>query len=130
MAGGKQTPRQKMINLMYLIFIAMLAMNMSKEVLQAFGLMDEKLEVSNEAATKRNKGAYDDLALKAVEQKEKYADEKQKADKIEKLSNDFYNYIGTLKTEMKETVDDPKDYETMDSGNFLDDKFFKGDDGI
>ena len=36
------SPRQKMINLMYLIFIAMLALNMSKEVLAAFGLMNEK----------------------------------------------------------------------------------------
>ena len=33
MAGGKLSARQKMINLMYLVFIAMLAMNMSKEVL-------------------------------------------------------------------------------------------------
>ncbi len=130
MAGGKETPRQKMINLMYLIFIAMLAMNMSKEVLQAFGLMDEKLAASNEVATKRNKGAYDDLALKAVEQNDKYGDEKVKADKIQKLSNDYYNYIEAIKTEMRATVDDPKDYETMDSGNFLDDKFFKGDDGV
>ena len=30
---------------------------------------------------------------------------------------------------MKATVDDPTDYQTMDSGKFLDDKFFKGDDG-
>ena len=37
MASGKETPRQKMINLMYLVFIAMLALNMSKEVLTAFG---------------------------------------------------------------------------------------------
>jgi len=129
MAGGKLSPRQKMINLMYLIFIAMLAMNMSKEVLQAFGLMDEKLVASNEAAEKRNKGAYDDLALKAVEQKEKYADEKVKADKIQKLSSDYFNYIEGLKDEMKATVKDPKDYETMDKGKFLDDNFFKGDDG-
>ena len=44
MAGGKIiTARQKMINLMYLIFIAMLALNMSKEVLSAFGLMNEKV---------------------------------------------------------------------------------------
>ena len=47
MAGGKATPRQKMINLMYLIFIAMLALNMGKEVLSAFGLMNEKMEASN-----------------------------------------------------------------------------------
>ena len=47
MAGGKLTPRQKMINLMYLVFIAMLALNMSKEVLTAFGLMNEKFEGVN-----------------------------------------------------------------------------------
>ncbi|MCK5638814.1 MAG: gliding motility protein GldM [Flavobacteriaceae bacterium] len=129
MAGGKLTPRQKMINLMYLIFIAMLALNMSKEVLQAFGLMDEKLEASNVAATTRNKSSYENLALKAVEQKEKYGDEKVKADKIKKLSNDYYNYIEGIKEEMKATVDDPTDYETMDKGKYLDDNFFKGDDG-
>jgi gliding motility-associated protein GldM len=129
MAGAKQSPRQKMINLMYLIFIAMLAMNMSKEVLQAFGLMDNKLVAANDAATNRNKRSYEDLALKAVEQSEKYRDEKEKADKIEKLSSDFYSYIEGVKEEMKATVDDPTDYETMDSGKFLDEKFFKGNDG-
>ena len=90
MAAGKQSPRQKMINLMYLIFIAMLAMNMSKEVLQAFGLMDNKLVAANDAATTRNKRSYEDLALKAVEQSEKYGDEAAKADKIQKLSDDYY----------------------------------------
>ena len=43
MAGGKLTPRQKMINLMYLVFIAMLALNMSKELLSAFGILNKKL---------------------------------------------------------------------------------------
>ena len=129
MAAGTQSPRQKMINLMYLIFIAMLAMNMSKEVLQAFGLMDNKLVSANEAATARNSRSYEDLALKAVEQKEKYADEKAKADKIKKMSDDYYAYIEGIKEEMKATVEDPTDYQTMDSGKFLDDKFFKGNDG-
>jgi gliding motility-associated protein GldM len=129
MAAGKQSPRQKMINLMYLIFIAMLAMNMSKEVLQAFGLMDNKLVAANEAASTRNKRSYEDLALKAVEQSEKYGDEAEKADKIKKLSDEYYAYIEGVKEEMKATVDDPTDYETMDSGKFLDEKFFKGNDG-
>ena len=130
MAGGTQSPRQKMINLMYLIFIAMLAMNMSKEVLQAFGLMDNKLVAANDAATSRNKRSYEDLALKAVEQSEKYSDEAAKADKIQKLSDDYFAYIEGIKEEMKGTVDDPTDYETMDSGKFLDAKFFKGNDGV
>jgi len=43
MAGGKLSPRQKMINLMYLIFIAMLAMQMDKKVLSSFGFMNEKI---------------------------------------------------------------------------------------
>ena len=54
MAAGNLSPRQKMINLMYLIFIAMLALNMSKEVLSAFGLMNERLVESNKAAKERN----------------------------------------------------------------------------
>ena len=47
MAGAKESPRQKMINLMYLVFIAMLALNMSKEVLTAFGLISEQVENNN-----------------------------------------------------------------------------------
>ena len=47
MAGGKLSARQKMINLMYLVFISMIAMTMSKEVLSAFGLMDQKFDRAN-----------------------------------------------------------------------------------
>ena len=54
MAGGKQTPRQKMVNLMYLVFIAMMALNMSKEVLTAFGLINESLVEANNDAEERN----------------------------------------------------------------------------
>ena len=69
MAGGKLTPRQKMINLMYLVFIAMLAMNMSKEVLSAFGLMNEKFEASNTSSLKSNEQSLAALDLKAKENK-------------------------------------------------------------
>jgi len=54
MAGGNLSPRQNMINLMYLIFIAMLALNMSKEVLSAFVLMKERLTDAHQAALERN----------------------------------------------------------------------------
>ena len=61
-----------MINLMYLVFIAMLALNMSKEVLSAFGLMNEQFESANTEATKSNKDLYDVLALKASESPGQY----------------------------------------------------------
>ncbi|MDG2343741.1 MAG: GldM family protein [Flavobacteriales bacterium] len=46
MGGGKETPRQKMIGLMYLVLMALLAMNVSKEIINAFVTLNNKLESS------------------------------------------------------------------------------------
>ncbi|GAA3780946.1 gliding motility protein GldM [Corallibacter vietnamensis] len=127
MAGGKLSARQKMINLMYLIFIAMLALNMSKEVLSAFGLMNEKLTESNEAATQRNSDFMQGLAEKVSEQPAKYQPLKAQADQIDALATEFNSYLEDLKGKMTSTVDDPQDYEIMDKGDYLDNNFFKGD---
>ena len=97
MAGGKLTPRQKMINLMYLVFIAMMALNMSKEVLSAFGLMNEKLVDSNTRTTERNAAFMEDLAGKVEEQPEKYKPEMEKAKKLNVLSEDLSSYIQQIK---------------------------------
>ena len=127
MAGGKLSPRQKMINLMYLIFIAMLALNMSKEVLSAFGLMNEKLTESNEAATERNSAFMASLEQQAIDQPEKYEPLKAQAEQISNLANEFNVYLSDLKSKMNATVDDPQDYEIMDKGDYLDEHFFIGD---
>ncbi len=127
MAGGNLSPRQKMINLMYLIFIAMLALNMSKEVLSAFGLMNERLVESNEAAEQRNNSFVENLNIKATENPEKFQPLKADADNLHRLASDFDGYLSELKDKMQATVDDPKDYEIMDKGDYLDQNFFKGD---
>jgi gliding motility-associated protein GldM len=127
MASGKQTPRQKMINLMYLIFIAMLALNMSKEVLAAFGLMNEKLVTSNAKASENNLAFLENLETKASEDAAKYAALYADAQRIKKMSDDFNNYLETLKNEMVENIEDPTDYEVMDKSDYLDEKFFQGD---
>lgn len=127
MAGGKLSPRQKMINLMYLIFIAMLALNMSKEVLSAFGLMNEKLVKSNEATTERNESFVASLDQKATDQPEKYKPLKDKAHQIDVLAKKFNSYLEELKGKMTAKIDDPTDYEIMDKGDYLDENFFKGD---
>ena len=101
MAGGKLTPRQKMVNLMYLVFVAMLAMNMSKEVLSAFGILNDKITESNGIAEARNQSAFDQLAQKAQDQPKQYGDKKAKVDKIRLLCKDFYSYIEGLKTIIK-----------------------------
>ncbi|GMN09986.1 gliding motility protein GldM [Croceitalea sp. MTPC9] len=127
MASGKATPRQKMINLMYLIFIAMLALNMSKEVLAAFGLMNEKLETSNTKMTASNEGFFEGLATKASENAEEYGELYKNAQEVNKLSNEYYAYLEGLKKEMTADIEDPKDYVVMDKSDFLDGKFFQGD---
>ena len=126
MAGGNLSPRQKMINLMYLIFIAMLALNMSKEVLSAFGLMNEKLTESNEATESRNASFVANLDVKAEDQPEKYKPLKAKADQIDALAHKFDAYLEDLKGKMTAKIDDPTDYEIMDKGDYLDEHFFKG----
>lgn len=127
MAGGKLSPRQKMINLMYLVFIAMLAMNMSKEVLSAFGFMNEELTVSNQSTTAKNNAAYAGLNQKAQDQREKYGPLKAKADIIKGLSDDLYVYLDTLKAKLTKGIDDKTEYEAMDKTAFLDEYFFSGD---
>jgi len=127
MAGGKQTPRQKMINLMYLIFIAMLALNMSKEVLAAFGIMNEKLETSNIKTSESNDNFLASLETKASEDEKKYGELYQNAQKIKSLSQEYFDYLETLKKGMTEKLEDPKDYARMDNSDYLDQKLFQGD---
>ncbi|MFT5215525.1 MAG: gliding motility-associated protein GldM [Glaciecola sp.] len=127
MAGGQLSARQKMINLMYLIFIAMLALNMSKEVLSAFGLMNEKLVESNQAATSRNTDFFAGLEQQASEQPDKFQPLLNQANQVQSLANDLNSYIADLKGQMTSTLDDPTDYEIMDKGDFLDNRFFIGD---
>lgn len=131
MAGGKLTPRQKMINLMYLVFIAMLALNMSKEVLSAFGLMNEQFESTNTEATKNNDGMHQALSAKAAENPT-FAAAKAMSDKVKGVSDEFYAYIETLKNDITKEI--PKDektgklpYEAMDKGDKVDEGWFEGD---
>lgn len=132
MAGGKQTPRQKMINLMYLVFIAMMALNMSKEVLTAFGLMNEKFEDANTNAKGTNEFLLTALAGKAEDEPARYTEPYEKALKVQKLTTEFYNYLGSLKGDAtKGFINDPETnklpYEQMDKGQEIDYGWFEKD---
>ncbi len=127
MAGGKQSPRQKMVNLMYLVFICMLALNMSKEVLAAFGLMNVKMEQANAKTTENNLAFLGSLETKASENAEKYAKDYENAKKVQKMSQEYFDYLEGLKKEMTKDIEDPTDYQVMDKADYLDQKFFQGD---
>jgi gliding motility-associated protein GldM len=129
MAGGKLSPRQKMINLMYLIFIAMLAMQMDKKVLSSFGFMKEKIEDANIASSTNISNILSSLETKASDQPEKFADVNIKAKQINKLSNDLFNYLSSVKDSilLNTEEEDKTNYESMSGGDRLDEMFFKGE---
>jgi len=129
MAGGKLTPRQKMINLMYLVFIAMLALNMSKEVLTAFGLMNEKFESANKNQSDLNSGLLGALETKASDDPTRFMEPKRKADEVAKISKTFYDYLAGVKSGIEAGF--PKEggklpYEAMDKST-IDELWFAGD---
>jgi gliding motility-associated protein GldM len=131
MAGGKLSPRQKMVNLMYLVFIAMLALNMSKEVLSAFGLMNEKFDAANLSAESMNASMLQALEKKAGEDAH-FIQAASDAKKVAEISKEFYEYIGTLKSDATEGVELDEEtgklpYEAMDKGPVIDEGWFEGD---
>jgi hypothetical protein len=61
MGGGKETPRQKMVGLMYLVLMALLALNVTKAVLDAFVAIEKNLQVGTLAQLDRGDSAVQEL---------------------------------------------------------------------
>ena len=75
MAAGKQDSRQKMINMMYLVFIAMLALNISKEVLATLGILNEDIENSIKSKSEKSNELYRVFAQNAENPSYTFANE-------------------------------------------------------
>ncbi len=128
MAGAKETPRQKLISLMYLVFITMLALNVSKEVLDGFGQMFVKLKSANARVAESNEIYYQKISVNAEEKEGKWIGHERTAGEIKKTSDEFYNRIQEIKNQIteKQREKDPelKEYSQMDKGEALDLIFF------
>jgi gliding motility-associated protein GldM len=140
MASGRETPRQKMINLMYLVFIAMLALNMSKEVLTTFGEIDEKVNKSTTNIKAKNFSDLEDLKKDSEKDASNWAEAHEIVNQISVLANELDVYINDevkFPIVMKEdkydrnrdgnTKDLIPDYEIMDNSKDYDELFFDGD---
>ena len=97
-------PRQKMINIMYLVLTALLALNVSAEVIEAFRTVDKSLIKSNTNLETSNEGLFKSLAAKVSEagvDKVKLAKWTAHAGTAKKLSDDLNVYIEGLKKDLK-----------------------------
>jgi len=95
-------PRQKMINLMYLVLTALLALNVSAEILNAFKTVDRSLTETNATmalSTKTIMASFEEK-MREAESKAKAEIWKPKADQAIALSKEMYDYIDSTKARL------------------------------
>jgi len=121
-------PRQKMINMMYLVLTALLALNVSAEILNAFKTVDRSLMIASGVAEQKNQEIFKSFKAKLEDptSREKAAIWEPKAQQAKKISDELYNYIETLKSELKKesglkTVDGKEEFkeDDLDAGTRL-----------
>lgn len=105
MAGGKLTPRQKMINMMYLVLTALLALNVSKEIINAFITIDEGIVASNQNVIKKNQQTMDAFATAVQADAAKAKPYQDKAIAVNKASQELYTFIADVKNEIVRTAE-------------------------
>jgi gliding motility-associated protein GldM len=96
-------PRQKMINMMYLVLTALLALNVSSEILNAFKTVDRSLMTASEIVEQKNVGIFKSFEKKIADAttREKAELWFPKAQKAKQLSDEIYNYLESLKKDLK-----------------------------
>ena len=91
------SPRQKMINLMYVVLMAMLALNVSNEVLNGFSIVEESLNRTTENAAKENLAIYEDFDQQMQANPQKVREWYEKAQRVKLASDSLYNLAAELK---------------------------------
>ena len=100
MAGNhmsEMSPRQRMINMMYLVLTALLALNVSKQVLDAFQKMDGSIGYSYSEKMDFNKKAYNDFELKAMNNPDKLGLWNDVAKQVKKESKKLIAVIDSVR---------------------------------
>jgi gliding motility-associated protein GldM len=100
MAGGKETPRQKMIGMMYLVLTALLALNVSKEILNAFVAIEESLNVTNENFDGKNGILYEKFEKAMADNKAKTEPFYNKAKIAKAKAKELCDFIDELRSEI------------------------------
>ncbi len=97
MAGYKETPRQKMISMMYLVLYALLALNVSKDVLNAFLVVNESMQTTNASLENKVDYIYDKFKVQYQLNKDKVGPKYQEAVQVKEESEKLLNYLEDLK---------------------------------
>jgi gliding motility-associated protein GldM len=108
MAGGKLSARQKMINMMYLVLTALLALNVSKEIIKAFNLIENSLDNSTKNIVQKNTAVLGGLVKTAAENKAAAAAVSY-CNQVQGLSKSLIDRLNGIKNELLLRSGDQKD---------------------
>ena len=95
--NNRLSPRQKMINLMYIVFLAMVALNVSSDVLSGFKHEEDALDASNEGAQTRNKKLFEEFTAAYEKNQEKAGIWYARAQSTRQRAEKLYAMIDSLK---------------------------------
>ncbi len=140
MASGQESARQKMINLMYLVFIAMLALNMSKEVLATFGIIQNEVSKSSKLLQSNNSDLISAIKSSAEESPLKWKAPFETVSLVSNTAEELLSFLNSdsikrpIKMELNKfqrevdgsIPDSIPDYQVMDKTQYFDELFFNG----
>jgi len=118
MSGGNcpETPRQKMIGMMYLFYTALMALNVSNEVLNAFIAVNAGIQQTTENFSIKTRELYAKIDAQAAENPAKYQKLAEEAHKFQHECDTLFNYIRLIKVKCLKASD-----ETIDDSNLEND---------
>ena len=106
--GGKVSARQKMINMMYLVLTALLALNVSKEIIKAFNLIENSLDNSTKNIVQKNTAVLGSLVKTAAENKAAAAAVAY-CNQVQSTSKALIDRLNAIKNELLLRSGDQKD---------------------
>jgi len=144
--AAKLDTRQKMINMMYLVFIAMLALNIGKEVLATLGVLNDDLESSIVELEASSQASYQQIESNSGSAD--YVIAASNVLEIKKEADSFYDFLQTIKDSLivgdegvvnkylkdvnvkgTDSIITVTSYQEMDKSLVLDDILFESSDG-
>lgn len=104
-SNTRLSPRQKMINLMYIVLTAMLALNVSSDVLDGFTQVEDGLNQSNENVAQRNESILRRLEAFSQQNPEKGEMWYRKASEVHDYTQNLYDLVDSLKIAIVKKAD-------------------------
>lgn len=114
MAGYKETPRQKMIAMMYLVLTALLALNVSKEIIDAFLVVNKSMESTNESVSAKIREKYAQFEHQYNLNTNKVGPYWERAENIKDESDKLIDYLEFLKYKLVEVSERKDSAQIMD----------------